>query len=254
MADPNQKFDPIHQFDVVTLVSLKIGGLDVSLTNSGLFMVIAVAAITSFFVFSISKRAIVPGRLQSVAEISYEFIADMIRGTAGTEGLKFFPFVFSLFMFILVCNLIGMIPGAYTVTSQIVVTFALAAVVFILVVGYGFFRNGTKFLRVFAPPGIPWFLLPLIVLIEIFSFLSRPISLSLRLFANMLAGHVMLKVIAYFVVTMFAAGGIGYLGMMVPLAFNVAMTALEFLIAFLQAFVFAILTCIYLNDALHPGH
>jgi F-type H+-transporting ATPase subunit a len=246
--------DPIHQFEVKTLIPLNIGGVDASLTNSGAFMVIAVALITSFFIFSISKRAIVPGRLQSIAEISYEFIADMIRGTAGTDGLKFFPFIFSLFMFILVCNLMGMIPGAYTVTSQIVVNFALAAVVFLLVVGYGFIRNGTKFLRVFAPSGIPVYLLPLIVLIEVFSFLSRPISLSLRLFANMLAGHVMLKVIASFVVTMLAAGGIGYIGWLVPLTFNVAMVGLEFLIAFLQAFVFAILTCIYLNDALHPGH
>ena len=246
--------DPIHQFEVKTLVPLNIGGVDASLTNSGAFMVIAVALITSFFVFSISKRAIIPGRLQSIAEMSYEFIADMIRGTAGTDGLKFFPFIFSLFMFILVCNLMGMIPGAYTVTSQIVVTFALAAAVFILVVAYGFIRNGTKFLRVFAPSGVPAPLLLFIVPIEIFSFLSRPISLSLRLFANMLAGHIMLKVIASFVVTMLAAGGIGLIGWLVPLAFNVAMVGLEFLIAFLQAFVFAILTCIYLNDALHPGH
>lgn len=246
--------DPIHQFEVKTLVPLKIGGLDASLTNSGAFMVIAVAAITLFFMFSISKRAIVPGRLQSIAEISYEFIANMIRGTAGTEGLKFFPFVFSLFMFILVCNMMGMIPGAYTVTSQIIVTSALAAVVFILVIGYGFIRNGTKFLRVFAPSGIPMVLLPLIVLIEVFSFLSRPFSLSLRLFANMLAGHIMLKVIASFIVAMIAAGGVGLLGALVPLVFNVAMVALEILIALLQAFVFTILTCIYLNDALHPGH
>ncbi|MFP3944147.1 MAG: F0F1 ATP synthase subunit A [Alphaproteobacteria bacterium] len=246
--------DPIHQFEVKTLVPLEVLGLDASLTNSGVFMVIAAASITAFFMFSISKRAIVPGRIQSIAELSYEFIADMIRGTAGTDGLKFFPFIFSLFMFILICNLLGMIPGAYTVTSQIVVTSALAAVVFILVVGYGFIRNGTKFLRVFAPSGIPWPLLIFIVPIEIFSFLSRPFSLSLRLFANMLAGHIMLKVIASFVVAMIAAGGISLLGALVPLVFNVALVALEFLIALLQAFVFAILSCIYLNDALHPGH
>lgn len=246
--------DPIHQFEVKTVVPLEVGGIDASLTNAGIFMILAAGAVTAFMVFSMSGRAMVPGRLQSLAELSYEFIANMVRSTTGTDGLRFFPFVFSLFMFILFCNLIGMIPGAFTVTSQVVVTFALAAAVFLLVVIYGFYRNGLKFLRVLAPSGVPTPLLLFIVPIELFSFLSRPISLGLRLFANMLAGHVLLKVIASFVVTMGAAGIVGIAGASIPLVFNAAMVALEFLVAVLQAFVFAILTCIYLNDALHPGH
>jgi F-type H+-transporting ATPase subunit a len=202
-----------------------------------------------------SGTQLVPGRLQSVAEISYEFGASTIRSTAGSEGMKFFPLIFSLFMFICVSNLVGIIPYAYTISSQIIVTAALALLVFFTVLIYGFYKNGLKFFRIFVPSGIPIFVLPLVVFIEIFSFFLRPISHSVRLFANMLAGHIALKVFAGFVAMLgLALGAVGWVGGVLPLALTVALTALELLVAFLQAYVFAILTCIYLNDAIHPGH
>jgi F-type H+-transporting ATPase subunit a len=200
-------------------------------------------------------RQMVPGRLQSAAELTYVFVASMIRSTAGEEGMKFFPLVYSLFMFILVANVISIIPYTFTVTSHIIVTAAFALLVFFTVLIYGFYRNGVKFFKIFAPPGIPIYILPLVVAIEIISFLSRPLSHSVRLFANMLAGHITLKVFAGFVTLLGTSlGTIGWIGGVVPLAMTVALTALELLVAFLQAYVFAILTCIYLNDALHPGH
>jgi F-type H+-transporting ATPase subunit a len=192
--------------------------------------------------------------VQSVAEVVYEFVADMVRQSAGEEGMRFFPFVFSLFSFILVLNMFGMIPGMFTVTSHIAVTALLALLVFFTVIGYGLYRHGLRFFRLFLPGGIPIVIMPLIVLIEAMSFLSRPISHSVRLFANMLAGHITLKVFAGFVVALGGIGAVGWLGAVLPLALAVALTALEFLVSFLQAYVFAILTCIYLNDALHPGH
>jgi len=192
--------------------------------------------------------------MQSIAELAYEFIADTIRNTIGEGGMQFFPLVFSLFMFILISNMVGLIPYNFTVASHIIVTATLALLVFITVLVYGFWKNGLHFLNLFVPKGIPWWLLPLIVFIELLSFLSRPVSHSLRLFANMLAGHITLKVFAGFVTMLGGVGFLGWVGAALPLALTVALTALEFLVAFLQAYVFAILTCIYLNDALHPGH
>jgi len=247
--------DPIHQFEIRNLFTFgQMGANPIAFTNSALFMVIIVTGIVLFMLLSTSRRALVPGRMQSVAELSYEFVADTIKTTAGNEGLRFLPFVFTLFMFILVANLIGLIPYSFTITSHIIITAALALTVFVVVIGYGFWLHGFGFFKLFVPSGIPIYILPLVVLIEIMSFLSRPISHSVRLFANMLAGHITLKVFAGFVTMLGAAGIAGWLGAALPLALVVALTALEFLVAFLQAYVFAILTCIYLNDAIHPGH
>ena len=200
-------------------------------------------------------RQLVPGRFQSMAEVCYEFVANMIRSNAGADGMKFFPLVFSIFMFICVSNIVGIIPYAFTVSSHIIVTAALALLVFFTVLIYGFYKNGLKFLKIFVPPGIPIYILPLVVTIEIISFLTRPLSHSVRLFGNMLAGHITLQVFAGFVVLLGASfGAIGWIGGMVPLALTIALIALDLLVAFLQAYVFAVLTCIYLNDALHPGH
>ncbi len=239
---------PLEQFAIKRLVPLDIGGVDVSITNSSVFMAIAVVLITLFVTLSMSGRSLVPGRWQSMAELSYEFIARMIRDNVGTGGRQYFPFIFTLFMFILFCNLLGMVPYTFTVTSHIIVTFALAAIVFLGVTVIGFVKHGSHFLKLFVPSGVPFFLLPLLVVIEVLSYLTRPISLSVRLFANMMAGHTMLKVFGGFVVAL------GVLGGWAPLAFIVALTGLEIGIAFLQAYVFVILTCIYLNDAMHPGH
>jgi len=249
------KVDPIHQFAINDIVTFgEIGSVNIAFTNSALFMVIVVALIAAFLLLTTSGRGLVPSRLQSMAEISYEFVANMLRESAGTEGMRFFPFVFSLFMFVLFANLIGMVPYFFTVTSHIIITFAMAMAVFLTVIIYGFWRNGLGFLKLFVPEGVPGVLLPLIVAIEVLSFLSRPISLSVRLFANMLAGHITLKVFAGFVISLSAFGAAGYAGAIIPLALTVALTALEFLVAFLQAYVFAILTCMYLNDAIHPSH
>ena len=201
-----------------------------------------------------SSRALVPGRLQSLGEVAYEFVANTVRGSAGQDGMRFFPLVFSLFMFVLLSNLIGIIPYTFTVTSHIIVTFALAALVILTVILYGFYRNGLHFLHLFVPSGVSPVLLPLLVLIEVISFISRPISLSVRLFANMLAGHITLKVFGGFVTMLLASGTWAVILAPLPFAMTVALTALELLVAFLQAYVFAILTCVYLNDAIHPGH
>jgi F-type H+-transporting ATPase subunit a len=240
-----QSASPLEQFVIQRVVDLHIGGLDVSITNSAIAMAVAVVLITAFLTISMSGAALVPGRWQSMAELSYEFIAKMVRENVGLEGMRYFPFIFTLFMFILFCNLLGLIPYSFTATSHIIITFALAAVVFIGVTIIGFVRHGTHFLKLFVPSGVPIFLLPLIIIIEILSYLTRPISLSVRLFANMMAGHTMLKVFAGFVV------GLGALLGWAPLAFIIALTALELGIAILQAYVFAILSCIYLNDAIN---
>lgn len=243
--------DPIHQFNIVPL----IGDGAFAFTNSAAYMALTVAVSVGFLMVATSSRTLVPGRLQSLAEMSYEFVANTIDQTAGKAGMRFFPLVFSLFMFVLVANLIGLIPYTFTVTSHIIVTFALAMLVMSVVVGYGFMKHGLGFLKLFVPHGVPGYILPLVVLIEVISFLSRPISLSVRLFANMLAGHITLKVFAGFVTMLSAALGAGGLVIgILPLGMTVAITALEFLVAFLQAYVFTILTCIYLNDAIHPGH
>jgi F-type H+-transporting ATPase subunit a len=246
--------DPIHQFQIAKWIPIEIGGLDFSFTNSAGFMVATAVTAGGFLYMTTSSRGLIPGRLQSISEMSYEFIANMLREAAGTQGMKFFPFVFSLFMFVLVANLFGMFPYFFTVTSHLIVTFALAMLVIGTVVVYGIWKHGLHFFKLFVPHGVPGYLIPLVATIEVISFLSRPISLSVRLFANMLAGHITLKVFAGFVTSLSAFGVVGWAGALLPLAMTVALTALEFLVAFLQAYVFAILTCMYLNDALHPSH
>lgn len=246
---------PLEQFEIKALgPAVKVGASQIAFTNSALFMAVVVGLIVLFFVLATSGRSIVPGRLQSAAETLYEFVGGTLRDAAGPEGMAFFPLVFSLFLFVLFANLLGMVPGAFTVTSHFIVTFALAALVIGTVIGYGFVKHGTHFLGLFVPSGVPGWLLPFIVLIEVISFVSRPISLSLRLFANMLAGHIALKVFGGFVVSLGALGVIGSAGATLPMLMIVALTALEVLVAALQAYVFTVLTCIYLNDALHPGH
>ena len=247
--------DPIHQFQITKLFSLgHIGGQEIAFTNSSAYMFLAVAVISLLMIGGSAGRQLVPGRIQSMAELSYEFVANTVRSSAGSEGMKFFPLVFSLFMFIMVSNMIGIIPYTFTVSSHIIVTASLALLVFFTVLVYGFYKNGLKFFKLFVPSGIPIAILPLVVLIEIISFLSRPISHSVRLFANMLAGHITLKVFASFVTMLGAMGFVGWVGAILPLGLTVALTALELLVAFLQAYVFTILTCIYINDAIHPGH
>ena len=247
--------DPIHQFEIHSLVPLfKVGSADVSVTNSAIFMLIAVGLTALLLIGATAGRRLVPTRMQPMAELSYELVASTLRNTAGEEGMKFFPFVFSLFMFILVSNVVGLIPYAFTVTSHIVITAALALTVFFTVIIYGLLKNGLHFFNLFLPRGIPIWMAPMIIVIELLSFLARPISHSVRLFANILAGHITLKLVAGFIVMMGSAGLLGWFGAIAPLALTIALTALELLVAFLQAYVFAILTCIYLNDAIHPGH
>ncbi|MDF2115793.1 F0F1 ATP synthase subunit A [Roseiarcaceae bacterium H3SJ34-1] len=253
MAAEGNAIDPIHQFEIHPIVKFSVGGTDLSFTNSSLFMVVILALISLLMLWGTSSRSLVPGRLQAAAEMAYEFVASTVRGTAGESGMKFFPFVFSLFMFVFFSNVIGLIPYTFTVTSQIIVTFALAALVILTVLLYGFYKHGAHFLHLFVPSGVSPFLLPFLVLIEVISFVSRPISLSVRLFANMLAGHITLKVFAGFVTLLLGAGAWSALAPL-PLAAIVLLTAFELLVAVLQAYVFAILTCVYLNDAIHPGH
>lgn len=246
---------PLEQFQIKTLVPIgdAIGVPALNITNSTVFMGLALAGIVVFFTQATRPAAAVPGRLQTVAEMIYGMVAETIRGAAGKEGMKYFPLVFSLFCFVLVLNLLGMVPGGFTVTSHIIVTFALAALVFVSVLVIGFSKHGTHFLDLFVPQGAPPGLKQFLIVIELISFLSRPISLSVRLFANMLAGHIAMKVFAGFIVSLLGAGAFAVLAPL-PLVIIVALTALEFLVAALQAYVFTILTCIYLNDALHPGH
>jgi F-type H+-transporting ATPase subunit a len=248
------KVDPIHQFHINKIFPIEVGGYDLSFTNSSLFMVVVVILTGAFLYLATSRRGLVPSRWQSSAELLYEFTASMLKDAAGSQGMKFFPFVFSIFMFVLAANLIGLFPYFFTVTSHIIVTFALSLMVIGIVVVYGIVKHGFGFFKLFVPSGVPLILMPLVVSIEVISFISRPISLSVRLFANMLAGHITLKVFAGFVVSLSAMGAVGIAGAILPLAMAVAITALEVLVAALQAYVFAILTCMYLNDALHPGH
>jgi F-type H+-transporting ATPase subunit a len=246
--------DPIHQFKIQRLIPIEIGGIDFSFTNSALFMVLAAGSAAAFLLIATQQRSLVPSRLQLSAETVYEFIVSTVRGSAGAEGMRFFPLVFTLFLFILLCNTWGLFPYFYTVTSQPIITVALTVLVIGLVVVYGFWRNGLGFLWLFVPKGIPIYILPLVVLIEVLSFLTRLLSLSMRLFANMLAGHITLKVFAGFVVALAGLGALGIGGAVLALITTVAVTALEVLVAALQAYVFAILTSLYLNDAIHPRH
>jgi F-type H+-transporting ATPase subunit a len=239
---------PMEQFEIKRLLHLNLFGIDASFTNSSTWMVIAVILATAVFVWGMRQRALVPGRLQSVAELGYEFVAGMVRDNVGDGGKKYFPFILTLFIFILFCNVLGMVPYSFTPTSHIIVTFAMAAFVFIGVTIIAFWKHGIHFFSFFAPKGVPLWLMPILVPIEVISYLIRPLTLSVRLFANMLAGHIMLKVFAGFVIM------VGLFFGWLPLIFTSAFFALEVLVACLQAYVFAILTCLYLNDALHLHH
>jgi F-type H+-transporting ATPase subunit a len=245
--------DPIHQFEISKLWELSFAGWDVSFTNASLYMMLAVASIVGFLFMAMRHPSLVPSRLQSIAETGYEFVANIVRDSAGEEAMPYFPFVFSLFIFIFACNMLGMLPGSFTVTSQIIVTAALAALVFFSVIVIGFMKNGLGFLRLFVPGGVPWFVLPVVVPIEVISFFSRPLSHSIRLFANMFAGHVALKIFGGFIVMLLGAGAWGALAPL-PFVAAIGLSALELLVAFLQAYVFTLLTCMYLSDALHPSH
>jgi len=241
--------NPMHQFIVYRIgPEISLGNVDISFTNASLFMMISALAIISVFFAGTRRKAVIPTKIQLLTELSYTLVSKMISDTAGSKAKPYFPFIFSLFMFVLFCNMLGMLPYSFTVTSHIIVTFALAAIIFIGVTIIGFVNHGVGYLKLFIPSGVPVVLLPIIVIIEMISYLARPVSLSVRLFANMMAGHTMLKVFGGFVISL------GIIGGWLPLSFTVALIGLEVLIAFLQAYVFAILTCIYLNDALNLNH
>ncbi len=239
---------PMEQFEITKIVDLDLFGHDISFTNSSLMMVVALALIVGFMIFAMRRRLLVPSRIQSVAELSYEFIAGMVKQNIGPEGMKFFPWVFTIFVFILVLNIFGLIPGNFAVTSHIIVTFALAIMVWLVATLVGFWKHGAGYLKLFAPEGVPIWLMPIIIPIELTSYLIRPISHSVRLFANIMAGHTMLEVFAGFAVLL------PWWGKIAPTGFMVAFTGLELLVAFLQAFIFTVLTCIYLNDAVNMHH
>jgi len=241
--------NPMHQFNVYRIgPEISLGNIDISFTNASLFMMISALAIIGVFFAGTRRKAVIPTKIQLLTELSYTLVSKMISDTAGSKAKPYFPFIFSLFMFVLFCNMLGMLPYSFTVTSHIIVTFALAAIIFIGVTIIGFVNHGVGYLKLFIPSGVPVVLLPIIVIIEMISYLARPVSLSVRLFANMMAGHTMLKVFGGFVISL------GIIGGWLPLSFTVALIGLEILIAFLQAYVFAILTCIYLNDALNLNH
>ena len=242
---------PVEQFTIKVLFALNLFGYDISFTNSALFMVLAIAVSCGFLVFAMRPASIVPGRMQGLAEMMDEFVAEMVRSNVGNEGRPYFPFIFTLFMFILFSNLLGLIPYSYTVTSQIVVTFAMALFIFIGVTIIAVVKHGFHFFSFFIPSGAPKALLPLIFVIEVISYFIRPVSLSVRLFANMLAGHTMLKVFGGLAVMIAGAGGVFVAGSILPLVAIIGLTGLEVLVACLQAYVFTILTCMYLNDAIH---
>lgn len=241
--------NPMHQFEIYRIgPEISLGAVNLSFTNASLFMAISATIILFLLFLGTKKKLLIPSKIQLITEISYTFVAKMINDTAGPGAKPFFPFIFTLFMFVLFCNMVGMLPYSFTVTSHIIVTFTFAAIIFIGVTIIGFIKHGIKYLELFIPKGVPIVLLPLIIIIELISYLTRPVSLSVRLFANMMAGHTMLKVFGGFVISL------GLLGGWLPLSFSVALTGLEILVAFLQAYVFAILTCIYLNDALNLNH
>lgn len=240
--------DPLHQFEIFTIRHFELFGYDVSFTNSSLMMVAAAILIPAFLMFAMRDRALVPSRLQSIAELGYEYIANMVRDVIGEDGMKYFPWIFTLFIFILTLNMLGMIPGNFTSTSHIAVTFGLAIMVWLAATAIGFIKHGFGYLRLFVPEGVPFWLMPVIVPIELISYFIRPISHSVRLFANMMAGHTMLKVFGGFAVSL------PVWAKFAPAGFMVAFTGLEFMVAFLQALVFTLLTCIYINDAVNMHH
>lgn len=238
---------PLAQFEIQRWIPLQAGGFDWSFTNSSFMMLLIVLSVWVFMVGGMSRATVVPGRWQSMVELTYEFIANMLTDAAGRDARKYFPFIFTLFTFVLAANLIGLIPMGFTVTSHIIVTFALAAIIFLGVTVIGFARHGLGYFKLFAPQGIPFVMLVILVPIELMSYCIRPLTLSVRLFANMMVGHTLLKVIGGFVVML------GIFGIL-PMAILVAFMALEFLVAFLQAYIFAVLACIYLNEAINMHH
>lgn len=242
---------PVEQFTIKALFQLELFGYDVSFTNSALFMILTVLLSVIYLTYAMRRREMIPGRMQASAEMLYEFISDMVKSNVGNEGRPFFPFVFTLFIFLLFGNMLGLIPYSYTFTSQIVVTFVLAAFIFVGVTLVALIKHGMHFFTFFVPPGAPKVLIPFLIIIEVISYFVRPVSLSVRLFANMLAGHTMLKVFAGLAVMITGAGGVAVAGSILPFLALVGLTGLEVLVAGLQAYVFTILTCMYLNDALH---
>jgi F-type H+-transporting ATPase subunit a len=246
--------DPMHQFQIAPMIPMEIGGYDVSFTNASLFLILGAAIPAAFMLMSSAKAALVPGRLQTLGEGAYGFVHDMLHSSAGAEGVKkFFPIVLSLFLFIFTVNMVGLFAYNFTPTSQIIVTAMMALLVFFTVIIVGFAKNGLGFFKLFAPSGVPGWIMPFVVLIEIISFFSRPLSHSVRLWANILAGHILVKVFAGFVPALWDVGALGVAGSILPFVMTVLLYALETLVAFLQAYVFTLLTCIYLNDALHAG-
>jgi F-type H+-transporting ATPase subunit a len=244
-SNSHEEHSPLTQFEVKKIIDIKIGKYDLSFTNSALYMVIATFLIIAFMIFSTRKKSLIPSRIQTIAEILFNFINDLIKGSIGDEGQKFFPLIFSLFTFILICNFLGMTPYGFTSTSQVAVTLSIAILCFLIITIYAIYRNKLSgFIHMFLPSGVPWWISPLIFLIELFSFLIRPITLSVRLFANMVAGHVLLKVIAGFIISL---GGIFAI---LPFAFSIVMTGFELFVAVLQAYIFAILVCAYLSETM----
>jgi len=246
--------DPIKQFVITPIIPFEVSGIDLSFTNSALWMVIGAVVSSAFLMIAIQKQSLVPSRLQSVAEMMYEFVAGMVRDNVGNHGRQYFPMIFTLFIIVLMGNVLGLIPYSFTYTSHIIVTGALALAIFLVVTIMGFVNHGLKFLTLFTPPGVPFVMQLMIVPIEILSFLIRPATLSLRLFANMMAGHLMLKVFAGFSVMLLGLGGVGIVAGLIPMLFNVAIYSLELLVAVLQAYIFAILSCIYLKDTVDLHH
>ncbi len=242
---------PVEQFEIKTLIELTVGGYDISFTNSSLFMLLAIVVSGVFLLMSMRPGDLVPGRMQGAAEMMYEFVADMVRSNVGSEGRAYFPFIFTLFVFLLFGNMLGLIPYSYTFTSQIIVTFFMASFVFFGVTLIALFKHGLHFFSFFVPAGAPKVLIPFLIVIEVISYFVRPVSLSVRLFANMLAGHTMLKVFAGLAVMISSAGGFAMAGSLLPFLALIGLTGLEVLVAALQAYVFTILTCMYLNDALY---
>lgn len=241
-------FEPLHQFEIHEIASFTVAGKEIFLTNQSLWMIIATLSIMALFFIGTRKKQLVPGRLQSVMEMSYEFIEGLVKSTTGVKGLKFMPFIFALFFFLAANNVWGMVPGTYTSTSQVTVTFSMGLAVFILVWIVGFYNHGLKFFKLFAPSGTPMILMPLIVVLELISFFARPCTLAVRLAANMIAGHILLKVFAYFAI-MLASWTL--VASIVPVTVLLGIMALELMVAFLQAYIFTILTCVYLNDAIN---
>ncbi len=251
MADAHS---PLHQFVIEPIVSLPFFGVDLAFTNSALWMMIAALTAIVFFAYATSPRAIVPDRAQMMAENMYSFIANMVRDNTGADGMRYFPFIFTIFIVVFLGNALGLIPHSFTYTSHIIVTGALAMFIFFMVLFIGLYRHGTHFFHLFLPPGVPLWLAPIIIPIELISFLVRPVTLAVRLFANMMAGHIMLKVFAGLSVTAMGMGVAGAAVGVAPALFNAVLMGFEFLIAFLQAYVFTILTCIYLKDTIEIGH